>query len=255
MALMQMTPLCRAPICSIVALAAERLLRWRLLLAATLLILRLPVYRAVTQGTLIAGGKRGSSSKELWGPSSILWHADFLYIADTDNHRIQKCSRGGQCSTAAGLNPKGPGSSEGQLNTPYGVAVGSDADGKSYVLVADTLNQRVQLWRENAKYGTTIAGRTAVRGMDSSLLSDPIGVVLDQGRGLMYIVDSGNHRIQRWPVNFEGGGTGTTVAGGGGSGSAAHQLDSPMGIHVDLPTETIFIADSRNNRIQVWTKG
>ena len=44
------------------------------------------------------------------------------------------------------------------------------------------------------------------------------------------------------------------VAGGNGSGSAANQLNSPIGVYVDS-NGNIFVADASNHRIQKWAAG
>ncbi|CAF5187733.1 unnamed protein product, partial [Rotaria magnacalcarata] len=47
---------------------------------------------------------------------------------------------------------------------------------------------------------------------------------------------------------------GMTVAGGDGNGKATNQLSYPAGLFVD-DDQTVFIADSWNNRIMQWKPG
>lgn len=49
-------------------------------------------------------------------------------------------------------------------------------------------------------------------------------------------------------------GSGFIVAGGNGQGSAANQLNQPMGMHVDNQGN-IYVADAPNHRIQKWLPG
>jgi len=49
-------------------------------------------------------------------------------------------------------------------------------------------------------------------------------------------------------------GTGFIVAGGNGQGSAANQLNQPMGMHVDNQGN-VYVADAPNHRIQKWVPG
>jgi DNA-binding beta-propeller fold protein YncE len=60
-----------------------------------------------------------------------------LYVADSENNRIQELSADGQPLAQWG----GAGSGPGQFNAPFGVA--ANAAGKVYV--ADSKNNRVQV--------------------------------------------------------------------------------------------------------------
>ena len=59
-----------------------------------------------------------------------------VYVADTDNNRIQKFDSKGKFVTKWGSH----GPSDGQFRTPNGIAV----DSKGNIYVADTYNDRIQ---------------------------------------------------------------------------------------------------------------
>jgi len=84
-------------------------------------------------------GIRGSDPVELYSPSDVAISADGAYlIADTSNHRIQRCSStspGSDCATVVGAGAWGT----SELSYPRGV--GLDADGA--LLVADSGNARI----------------------------------------------------------------------------------------------------------------
>jgi sugar lactone lactonase YvrE len=66
----------------------------------------------------------------------------------------------------------------------------------------------------------------------------------------LYVADAKNNRIQRFLL---GNTTGTTVAGqsNGVVGSSASSLNYSNDVVVDL-NDNVYIADSYNNRAQLW---
>ena len=173
-----------------------------------------------TEGTTIAGGNVdwGDASNQLYRPYGIALDASGnLYIADTENHRIQKWEPGAsEGTTVAGGNSYG--SAANQLKYPYRFTF--DSSGNLYI--ADTYNHRIQKWAPGASEGTTVAGGNSY-GSAANQLHYPNGITFDAS-GNLYISDGHNNRIQKWtPGAIEG----TTVAGGNGMGSNSNQLNSP----------------------------
>lgn len=70
----------------------------------------------------------------------------------------------------------------------------------------------------------------------------PQGVV---DRGVLYVADTMNHRIQR---SVDGGNTWTSL--GGGKGRQPGQFIKPSGVAANADGTVIFVADTGNNRIQ-----
>ena len=78
-----------------------------------------------------------------------------LYIADKDNHRIQRWSIGvSSGSTVAGRADGVLGNATNELSGPTGTAL--DSNGNIYV--ADSGNHRVVFWAIEAPSGTVVAG-------------------------------------------------------------------------------------------------
>ena len=98
--------------------------------------------------------------------------------------------------------------------------------------------------------GITIAGVSTVSGTDNMHLDIPFGLALDY-KGTIFIADFNNHRIQRFHLGISL--NGTTVAGGNGQGSAKNQLNNPASVCISTITNSIYIADKGNNRVQRWT--
>lgn len=69
----------------------------------------------------------------------------------------------------------------------------------------------------------------------------------------LYIADTGNHRVQRYSKDAS---YGETVAGqaSGKNGSNLNELNHPRDVFVTLNGD-IYVTDSDNHRIQLWTQG
>ncbi len=84
--------------------------------------------------------------------------------------------------------------------------------------------------------GVTVAGVTGTSGSYSYLFTSPTAIAFDP-YGYMYVLDSGNARVQRW---LPGGSYGTTVA--------SSTMNSPNGMQIDR-LGNIAIADTSYHRI------
>ncbi|CAF1253100.1 unnamed protein product [Rotaria sordida] len=94
--------------------------------------------------------------------------------------------------------------------------------------------------------GVVVAG-DGTSGTSASQLNVPLGVFVNEA-GTLYIVDSSNHRIQKWN---NGASSGVTVAGTGVSGNSLSELSYPTGIVVDS-NGYMYIVDYANSRILRW---
>lgn len=122
---------------------------------------------------------------------------NILYCSIKNGHLVVKMSLDSAISTiltAAGTGCAGLESN--MLNQPFGIYVDVNSD----LYVADTGNNRIQLFHFEELNGTIVAGETA---SISFALNAPTSVILDKD-GYLFIVDSGNHRIIRsGPDEFE----------------------------------------------------
>jgi len=153
-----------------------------------------------------------------------------IYVADSDNHRIQHFG-----ATGIFLNTWGSlGSGDGQFSHPYGVAVAADGT----VYVADTYNHRIQRFSATGSY----LDQWGSSGYGDGQFNQPYGVAV-AADGTVYVADTVNNRIQRFSA------TGEYLGQWGTYGSGDGQFDKPRGVAV-AGDGTVYVADSSNDRIQ-----
>ena len=76
-----------------------------------------------------------------------------------------------------------------------------------------------------------------------------LGLAFDHHRGLLFVVDFGNHRVQAFSCD-DGG---SFVSKLGEEGNQPGQLFYPWGIAIDHDHDRILVADCDNNRVQSWS--
>jgi DNA-binding beta-propeller fold protein YncE len=135
------------------------------------------------------------------------------------------------------------------LYNAYGVAV--DQSGNVYVSMFPC--SMVVKWTLNATIGVLIAGQPNVVGSTNTTMNNVRFIYLDEDRGLIYVCDKNNNRIQKFIIG--GNGMGVTVAGNTVGGIGLSQLFIPAGICVTRDGQTLYVADNGNNRIMKWTIG
>ena len=79
-------------------------------------------------------------------------------------------------------------------------------------------------------------------------LSGSAGVYFDYlNTNSLYVADSGNNRIMRYPANSSNATYGTVVAGGNGPGNATNQLNNPRSVAVDQ-NGILYITDQSEKK-------
>jgi streptogramin lyase len=113
---------------------------------------------------------------------------DFVYVADTYNHRIQKFTTDGQFVATWGSEGNG----QGELLFPSDVTV----DNNGFVYVTEWGNH----WIHKFTTGGQFVDRWGGRGIGPGELFEPRSIATDE-RGFIYVADSGNHRIQKFTTD------------------------------------------------------
>jgi hypothetical protein len=164
---------------------------------------------------------------------------DDLYCCQRDAHQVVRRSLSNLSSRTMIVAGTGcQGSTATSLNGPRGIFVTDQFD----LYVADSGNNRIQLFREGEVNGRTVSINQS--NGTTMTLNYPSGVMLDQD-GYLFIVDQGNHRIlgsDRWGFRC--------VAGcSGGGGSSSNELNYPLTMYFDVDGN-LLVLDNNNHRVQ-----
>ncbi|HEX5762689.1 MAG TPA: S8 family serine peptidase [Solirubrobacterales bacterium] len=228
-------------------------------------------------------GKSGAGPGELVLPRAIDVDSEGnIWIADTENHRIQKFDPEGDILAQFGEE----GSGSVQFMSPQGIVV----DDEDNVWVSDTGNDRVQMLDGAGEYlfelgeggaskehldeprgiaigvegNLLIANSDRVsqfspegeyldsidQGWDFHLLDEPSDVAVDP-EGDIWIADTGKHRILEFGTSSQHLG-GELLSEIGEQGSEGGEFVRPEGIAVDAEGN-VWVADTGNDRIQKLT--
>jgi sugar lactone lactonase YvrE len=207
--------------------------------------------------TGFAGDNGPALAAAFRGPTALALDATgALLVCDTLNHRVRRIS-GGTITTIAGSATQGfagdgAAATAAELDTPSGVAVGSD--GRIYI--ADSHNDRIRVIAADGTI-STFAG-TGVRGFagdngaaTAARLALPRGLIVTPAGALLF-ADSDNHRLRMVDAN----GVITTLAGSGvqgsssdGNSSTTASLDTPRGVAVSTFGSPVF-ADAMNHQVR-----
>ena len=161
-----------------------------------------------------------------------------LFIADTDNHRIQHLDQDGNTlhvwgSFADISTGEAPG---GTFYEPWGITIGLDGS----VYVADTWNHRIQKFTPEGEF----VNMWGFFGQAESpyALWGPRDITVDND-GNILVTDTGNKRI----VIFDA--DGNSISEFGGAGFSPGEFDEPVGLVADSGGN-LYINDTWNQRIQ-----
>jgi sugar lactone lactonase YvrE len=206
------------------------------------------IQKFTSEGNFIANwANEGSGNGEFCGPQGIATdESENVYVADSSNHRIQKFTSDGDYIAKWGSE----GSGDTEFQYPEGIAV--DTIGNVYVV--DAKNVRIQKFTSDGQYITKWGSAGSEDGQfgTGEEIPDPHefahlpqGIAVD-GNGNVYVVDTGNNRIQKFTSD------GLFITKWGSEGVNDGKFSWPSGIAVD-GSGNIYVVDTGNNRIQKFT--
>ena len=168
-----------------------------------------------------------SGLKEPW---SVTFNQRGELVATENGAHISVYSPRGERLRTSGSH--GPG--QGQLVSPRGVTV----DREGNILVADG-NNRIQKFTEEGHF----LAAAGTKGTGCLQFDHPYDLAFNNSNDKVYVVDA-NHRVLNSDLSY------SSTFGKRGSGKG--QFESPYGIACDS-TGKVYVADSWNHRIQVFT--
>lgn len=204
-------------------------------------------------------GTSGSGNTQFRGPYNVALSADGLtaWVSDSTNHRIVVWTRPDIASAAWAYNTKfgSSGSGEGQFAGPGGVAV--SGDGRT-AWIADTSNNRVMVWMRSTPTGSDWAFNAQIgsgtAGSGDTEFTFPSGIAVTPDGLTAWVADTGNDRIVVWKRSGPSSTTWTYNTQFGSTGTGTSNLDGPYGVAVTDTGRKVWVADSFNNRIMIWTR-
>jgi uncharacterized protein (TIGR03663 family) len=186
-------------------------------------------------------GTVGQEQGQLNGPHGIaVAPDDSIYVADTNNSRIEHYSADGKFINSWGFFADGTTGAAPLtgLNQPWGVAVSPNGQ---WVYVADTWNHRIIKYTADGK-PVTSWGFSQYGGQDPLGLWGPRGIAVDLN-GNVYVTDTGNKRVVAYTAD------GKYIGQVGTEGMDAGQFSEPVGLAFDT-LGNLYVADTWNQRIQ-----
>lgn len=179
---------------------------------------------------------------EPWGVA-VSQDGQWIFVADTWNHRIQKFSADGTPVKTWGTPNYDPVSSGPYgLWGPRGIAV----DSQGHVLVVDTGNKRVVVYSADGKFISQFGGE----GTEAGKFDEPVGLAFD-AEGNLYVADTWNQRIQVFVPNADRSSY-TASAEWDVSGWISQSLDNKPYIAADQDGH-IFATDPDSFRVLEFT--
>ena len=213
-------------------------------------------------GQPVEGYRDGAFTQAAFSePWAIVPYRDGLLVSDSGNHVLRYLDMtASRVYTAAGTGAAGyrdGAALSAAFDAPAGLAVGDDGT----VYIADTGNNVIRAMDEDGTVTTYAGGEEgcALGTVSEARFSQPTG--LCWADGVLYVADSGNHRV----VAIQGGQV-TLVAGAELTGDAAYEGDclngpaelarfsSPQGVAVDADG-TVYIADTGNGAVRAVKNG
>jgi hypothetical protein len=177
--------------------------------------------------------RQPDGSKRFDRPQGVAATADRIYVADTNNNRIQFFTRDGNFLGKWGSL----GSGNGQFSTPVAAAIGPNG----VVYVSDTDNERIQIFSSVGGF----LGKWGSPGSGNGQFDGPEGIAVDVANRVVYVADGGNFRMQAFSQ------VGDFLATWGRFGNDPGEFRFPYGVAV-TPSSQVLVSDALGDRVTIF---
>ncbi len=177
----------------------------------------------------------GSTENPLSLPSDVAVSDQRVYVVDGGNDRVAVFDLFGKFLFAFG----GSGAKKGRMNGPVGIGIGQGQGQNNNVYIADTGNQRVQVFTAKGKYLANIPIKSAGKPVR------PVDVAVDAAAGEIYVTGNNNHKVMVFAEN------GKLKREWGGNGLNAGQFRYPATLTL-MPDGRLAVVDVLNTRVQIF---
>ncbi len=218
-------------------------------------------------------GSFGTGDGKFKSPSGLALDTgnNLLYVADTNNHRIQIIDLDGNCSGSEELaddicfvdefGEKGTG--EGEFEFPTAMVLDTKRD---LLYIIDSGNDRIQIIDVDGNCGNEelandicFVDEFGESGNGQGEFDSPSGLVLDTGASYLYVADTNNNRIQIIDVDGNCDSNDDEYLANdicfvdefGGKGSGKGKFDLPSGLALHTGNDMLYVSDTDNNQIQI----
>ncbi|MCH7758224.1 MAG: fibronectin type III domain-containing protein, partial [Thaumarchaeota archaeon] len=217
-------------------------------------------------------GSFGTTEGKFKSPSGLAFDRgnDLLYVADTDNDRIQIIDVDGNCSGSDELANDvcfvdefgGSGNGEGKFDLPSGLALHTDND---MLYIADTDNNQIQIIDVDGNCSGNIELADDIcfvdefggSGDDDGEFNNPSGLTLDVSNDILYVADTDNERIQI--IDVDGNCSRNDELADdvcfedefGKNGDDDGEFVGLSALVFNSSDDLLYVADTGNNRIQI----
>ncbi|MFT4037897.1 MAG: NHL repeat-containing protein [Thermomicrobiales bacterium] len=205
----------------------------------------------VTSPETTFGSGPGSGGSQFAGPYNLTVSVDELtaYVADYSNNRVSVWSRRNRNSTVWGNLTRFGSNGSGQQNfaRPSDIALSAD---ELTMWVSDYNNNRVMTW---TRPNDSSQDWTGISTFSTGVSTGPNAVTLSSDELTMWVVEYAAHRVSVWArADLVSAWAAVTTFGTNGTGIG--NLKNPSELWVSADTLTVWVSDSGNNRISVWSR-
>ena len=197
------------------------------------------VQKFTSTGTfLMKFGSAGTGNGKFQAPHGLAFDSSGnVYVGDLDNDRVQVFNSSGTFLRIIGTSG---GTANGNLDGPIGVAV----DSNNNVYVVDN-NQRLQKFNSSGTYVAKVGYLANTNSSATGAFNTPLDVQMFPPNGNFYVVDSGNHRVQKFNSSR------VFVLSIGSFGSGNSQFNTPQRLAIDA-SENFYVSDRNNHVVKVF---